>query len=181
MSQVAEMQGRVVAVASDQAHHFSKGLAAEIELIAGQGVLGDAHAGVTVKHRSRVAIDPTQPNLRQVHLLHSELFAELAGKGFAVGSADLGENITTIGIDLLALPQGAMLRIGESAIIEVTGLRNPCAQIERYQPGLLASVLDRGSNNEVIRKSGIMAVVRVGGVVRAGDSIGIDLDRKSVV
>jgi hypothetical protein len=175
LSQEVEMPGHVIAVASDAGHHFSKHLAAEIELVAGLGVFGDAHAGVTVKHRSRVAIDPTQPNLRQVHLIHSELLAELAAKGFTVRPADLGENITTRGIDLLALPQGALLRIGEGAVLEITGLRNPCIQIERHQSGLLAAVLDSGPNNELIRKSGIMAVVRVGGIIRPSDSIAIDL------
>ena len=119
--------GTVTAVSRSAAHHFSKGNAPAIRLLAGLGVEGDAHAGVTVKHRSRVAADPTQPNLRQVHLLHAELFAELADQGFAVAPGDMGENVTTRGLDLLALPAGTRLRLGASAIVAVTGLRNPCA------------------------------------------------------
>jgi len=165
---------QVVAVARDGAHRFSKRATREITLLEGLGVEGDAHAGVTVKHRSRVAADPTQPNLRQVHLIQAELFAELAGQGFAVGPSELGENITTTGIDLLALPVGAVLRIGAAAI-EVTGLRNPCAQIERFRPGLLAAVLGRDPEGRLVRKAGIMGVVRAGGVVRPGDAIAVAL------
>lgn len=161
----------VVAVARDAQHRFSKRIVPAVRLLAGMGVEGDAHQGVTVKHRSRVAVDPTQPNLRQVHLIHSELFDELQAKGFAVGPADLGENVTTSGLDLLALPRGAMLRIGTSCVLEVTGLRNPCAQIERFQPGLLAAVLDRAPNGAVVRKAGIMAIVQASGTVRTGDPI----------
>ena len=168
-------QGRVIALARDGDHRFSKCSAPQLRLIAGQGVEGDAHCGATVKHRSRVAVDPTQPNLRQVHLIHAELFAELAARGFAVSAGELGENITTQDIDLLALPRGTVLRIGEEAQLEVTGLRNPCGQIERFQPGLLAAVLDRGPGGEVIRKAGIMAVVRTGGLVQCGDAIVIEL------
>ncbi|MGJ3629764.1 MOSC domain-containing protein [Sphingomonas sp. MMS24-JH45] len=172
---VSDGRAEVVAVARDATHRFSKHPADRIEIVAGVGVVADAHAGTTVKHRSRVAIDPTQPNLRQVHLIHRELFDELAAKGFAVGPADLGENVTTRGVDLLALPTGAVLRIGADAVLEVTGLRNPCAQIERFRPGLLAAVLDRGADGAVIRKAGVMAVVRCGGVIRAGDAIAVDL------
>ena len=167
--------GRVVAVASDSSHNFSKQLAPHIELVAGRGVADDAHEGVTVKHRSRVAADPTQPNLRQVHLIHSELFDELQAKGFQIASADLGENITTVGLDLLALPQDTLLNIGETVALRVTGLRNPCHQIERFRPGLLAAVLDRGPDGELIRKAGIMAVVQTGGTVRPGDLIEVNL------
>ena len=163
--------GRVVAVARDGKHRFSKRPVSEITVLNGSGVEGDAHRGVTVKHRSRVAVDPTQPNLRQVHLIHSELFEELRGKGFNVGPAELGENISTEGIDLLALPRDTLLSIGADVVLQVTGLRNPCAQIERFQPGLLAAVLVRGPNGEVIRKAGIMAVVQKGGIVRRGDPI----------
>lgn len=169
------MTGRVIAVARDKRHNFSKQRVAAIELVAGQGVAGDAHEGVTVKHRSRVAADPAQPNLRQVHLIHSELFDELNAKGFQVGPADLGENISTAGIDLLTLPRGAVLRIGDTARLQVTGLRNPCSQIERFQPGLLAAVLGRGPDNELIRKAGVMAVVQAGGVICPGDTIDVDL------
>ncbi len=153
--------GRVVGVAKDGKHRFSKQATAEVTVIAGLGIEGDAHNGVKVKHRSRVAADPSQPNLRQVHLIHLELFDELRLKGFKVQPADLGENITTQGVDLLGLPRGTLLRIGDDAVLEVTGLRNPCAQIERFQPGLLAAVLDRGPQNEVIRKAGIMTIALV--------------------
>jgi len=171
-------QGRpasVIAVACGKGHDFSKPLVDEALLVAGTGVEGDAHQGITVKHRSRVAVDPTQPNLRQIHLIHSELFDELEQSGFDVGAGQLGENIATRGIDLLSLPRGAVLRIGATAEIEVTGLRNPCAQIERFRPGLLAAVLDRAPNGELIRKTGAMAIVRAGGPVRAGDGILVEL------
>jgi hypothetical protein len=167
--------GRVAAVAQDGAHRFSKRPCLMIRLVAGLGVDGDAHAGATVKHRSRVARDPTQPNLRQVHLIHGELHDELAGLGFALGPGEMGENITTRGIDLLALPQGALLRIGETAVVEVTGLRNPCSQLDRYRPGLMAATLGRDADGRLIRKAGVMGVVRMGGMVRAGDAIGVTL------
>lgn len=165
---------RVVAVARDADHRFSKQLVPEIRILAGLGVEDDAHLGVTVQHRSRVARDPTKPNLRQVHLIHAELFDELREKGFIVGPADLGENITTAGIDLLALPRATLLHIGE-VVLEVTGLRNPCIQIERFQPGLLAAVFGKGPDGALIRKTGVMTVVRSGGVVRPGDAIEVEL------
>jgi MOSC domain-containing protein YiiM len=166
---------RVVAVARHGAHAFSKPPAEAIRLLAGLGVEGDAHCGATVKHRSRVAQDPTQPNLRQVHLLHEELFAELAGKGFAVAAGAIGENVTTRGIDLLGLPVGARLRLGAEAVVEITGLRNPCAQLDRHAQGLLAAVLDRDAEGRLVRKAGIMGVVVTGGVVRPGDAIAVTL------
>lgn len=166
--------GYVIAVAKDKEHKFSKELVSEIQIIAGLGVEGDAHKGKNVKHRSRVSADPTQPNLRQVHLIHSELFDEVAGKGFAVEPADLGENITTEGIDLLSLPRNAILKIGEDVRLQVTGLRNPCAQIDEFQKGLLSAVLDKGPDGGLIRKSGIMSVVLQGGRVRPGDRIQVD-------
>ena len=166
--------GTVIAVARDGTHCFSKQLVAEIEVLTGLGVVGDAHQGVTVQHRSRVAADPSQLNLRQIHLIQSELFDELAAKGFTVAPGDLGENIATQGIDLLALPRATRLRIG-AVMLEVTSLRNPCRQIEAFQPGLLAAVLDRGPEGELIRKAGIMAVVVAGGIVRRGDSINVEL------
>ncbi len=169
------MEGQVFAVARNATHCFSKQLVSEIEVITGLGVRGDAHEGATVKHRSRVAVDPTQPNLRQVHLIHVELFDELNTKGFDVGPADLGENVTTSGIDLLSLPRHTLLRIGGDVELEVTGLRNPCAQIEHFQRGLLAAVLDRGPNNEVVRKAGIMTIVRAGGLIRPGDRIDVEM------
>jgi MOSC domain-containing protein YiiM len=146
-----------------------------IMLQKGLGVEGDAHNGVTVKHRSRVAQDPTQPNLRQVHLIHSELHEELKTKGFVVEYGQMGENITTLGIDLLGLPKGTQLHIGETAVVEVTGLRNPCHQLNGIQDGLLNAVLDRDDEGNLIRKAGIMGIVLEGGVIKLGDSIKVIL------
>ncbi len=165
----------IVAVARDEGHRFSKPLLPAIRLLAGLGVEGDAHCGETVKHRSRVAVDPTQPNLRQVHLIQAELFEELAARGFSLRPGDMGENVTTRGLDLLALPTGAQLRLGPNALVEITGLRNPCVQIEAFQPGLLKAVLGRDANGGLIRKAGIMSIVLEGGEVRPGDSIEISL------
>ncbi len=169
------MDGAVVAVSRSGSHTFSKPNEGSIRLVAGLGVEGDAHAGETVKHRSRVARDPSQPNLRQVHLIHAELFDELAAKGFAVAPGALGENVTTSGVDLLALPRGTQLRIGDEAVVEVTGLRNPCAQIDGLQQGLMAAVLDRDEQGNLVRKAGIMGIVVSGGEVRAGDAIRVEL------
>ena len=166
---------RVIGVSRDEHHRFSKRPAAALCLLVGLGVEGDAHQGATVQHRSRVAIDPTQPNLRQVHLIQRELFDDLREQGFAVMPGDLGENITTTGIDLLGLPQATLLAIGADAILEVTGLRNPCLQIDRFRRGLLSGVLDRAEDGSVIRKAGIMAIVRAGGSVRPGDAITVTL------
>jgi MOSC domain-containing protein YiiM len=175
LAEDGEVVGKVIAVARDESHNFSKHIVSEIEIIAGLGVDGDAHKGVRVKHRSRVKADPTQPNLRQVHLIHSELFDEVAKNGYIVKPADLGENITTEGIDLLALPRGARLKVGVETVLEVTGLRNPCAQIDNFQKGLLSAVLDKGPDGELIRKSGIMTIVLRGGRVRPGDTIDVEL------
>ena len=168
----------VVAVAADAAHAFSKPLTSQITLLAGFGVQGDAHCGETVKHRSRVARDPTQPNLRQVHLIHAELFAELAEKGFSVSPGQLGENITTSGLDLLALPAGSALHMGSEAVVRITGLRNPCAQLDRFQKGLTAAVLERAPDSTLVRKAGVMGVVVAGGTVRPGDFIDVRLPPK---
>jgi MOSC domain-containing protein YiiM len=165
----------VLAVHLSPVHAFSKSMATAITLLAGLGVQGDAHCGETVQHRSRVARDPTQPNLRQVHLLQAELFEELAGQGHTVRPGDMGENITTRGIDLLALPTGTELRLGAAAVVRITGLRNPCAQIDRFQPGLMAAVLDRAPGGALVRKAGVMAVVLRGGVVAERDGIGVRL------
>jgi MOSC domain-containing protein YiiM len=168
-------QGVVVAVARDGRHRFGKPTTTAIRLVPGLGVEGDAHAGATVQHRSRVRRDPTEPNLRQVHLIHAELFEELRAGGFAVTPGLMGENITTSGIDLLGLPTGARLRLGGEAVIEVTGLRNPCRQLDRLQPGLMAATLDRDAAGSLIRKAGIMAVVLSGGTVNRGDAIRVEL------
>jgi MOSC domain-containing protein YiiM len=158
-------------VSSNDVYSFTKPSRDSVTLLAGLGVEGDVHAGVTVKHRSRVAQDPTQPNLRQVHLIHQELFAELRQAGFEVSPGDLGENITTEGIDLLGLPVGTLLHLGDEAVVEVTGLRNPCLQIDTFQAGLLKQVVGRADDGTVVRRAGIMSVVRTGGVVRPGDVI----------
>jgi MOSC domain-containing protein YiiM len=167
--------GSVVAVSLRSGHHFSKTPSLGIRLLTGLGVAGDAHMGTTVKHRSRVRKDPAQPNLRQVHLMHAELFDELRGKGFEVRPGDLGENVTTSGIDLLALPTGTRLHLGASAIVEVTGLRNPCVQIDNFQQGLMQATLDRDSDGNLVRKAGIMSIVMADGDVRPGDAIDIEL------
>ncbi|MEV3933222.1 MOSC domain-containing protein [Streptomyces sp. NPDC053728] len=169
------MNSIVTAVSSNGEYAFTKPNRGSVTLLAGLGVEGDVHAGVTVKHRSRVAQDPTQPNLRQVHLIQQELFAELREAGFEVGPGDLGENITTGGIDLLALPVGTLLHLGDEAVVEVTGLRNPCLQIDFFQEGLLKRVVGRADDGTVVRKAGIMGVVRTGGAVRSGDTVTAEL------
>ena len=156
-------------------YSFTKPNRDSVTLLAGLGVEGDIHAGATVKHRSRVAQDPTQPNLRQVHLIHQELFAELRDVGFDVGPGDLGENVTTGGIDLLSLPVGTLLHLGDEAVVEVTGLRNPCLQIDNFQDGLLKQVVGRADDGSVVRRAGVMGVVRTGGVVRPGDAVKAEL------
>ena len=154
-------------------HTFSKRAVDSAELLAGIGVIGDAHAGPTVKHRWRVRADPTQPNLRQVHLIPAELFDELAAHGYDVGPGDLGENITTKGIDLHQLSTGAIVRVGSEVILALTGLRNPCGQIENFMPGLLGRVLYRDDHLGTVRRAGVMAVVINGGSVRVGDPIAV--------
>lgn len=165
------MTPSVIAVHRDSDHRFSKVSEELVTLQAGVGVVGDAHAGVTVQHRSRVAADPTQPNLRQMHLMHAELFEELRDQGFEVLPGQLGENITTQGLDLLGLPRGARLQLGGTVVLEVTGLRNPCAQIDAFKPGLLKAVVHRGLDGSLVRKAGIMAVVVTGGDVACGDPV----------
>ena len=165
----------VVAVSRSGEHSFSKQPQASIRLLAGLGVEGDAHLGETVKHRSRVARDPTQPNLRQVHLIHAELHDALRARGFDLAPGAMGENVTTRGIDLLGLPTGARLHLGASAIVEITGLRNPCVQLDRFQAGLMAATLDRDAEGKLIRKAGVMGVVLAGGEVRADDPIRVEL------
>ena len=165
----------VIAVSRSATHTMSKPTQASIRLLAGLGVEGDAHQGVTVKHRSRVARDPHQPNLRQVHLLHGELFDELRRAGFDIAPGQVGENVTTRGVDLLALPSGTRLRFGERALVEVTGLRNPCAQLDRIKKGLMAATLDRRTDGKLVRKAGIMAIVLESGEVCAGDPVYVEL------
>jgi MOSC domain-containing protein YiiM len=165
----------VAALAFGPDHKFSKALAAQIVLRVGHGVEGDAHAGVKVKHRSRVAKDASQPNLRQVHLIAFELLDELRAGGFEVSPGALGENITTRGLALIDLPRGARLLLGDEAVIEITGLRNPCKQLDGFQKGLMAATLDRDAQGGLIRKAGVMAIVIASGIVREGDPIRVEL------
>ncbi|TQJ90136.1 MOSC domain-containing protein [Streptomyces sp. SLBN-31] len=167
--------GSVAAVSSNETYSFTKPNRESITLLEGLGVEGDVHAGLTVKHRSRVARDPSQPNLRQVHLIHEELFGEVGEAGFEVAAGQLGENVTTRGIDLLGLPVGALLRLGDEAVVEVTGLRNPCPQIDDFRRGLLKQVVGRDADGSVRRRAGIMGVVVSGGVVRPGDPVEVEL------
>lgn len=169
------MTGSVAAVSRSGEYTFSKPNSARITLLTGLGVEGDAHLGKTVRHRSRMARDPYAPNLRQVHLIHAELFDELADAGFSVKAGEMGENVTTLGIDLLGLPTGTRLRLGASAVVEVTGLRNPCLQLDRFQPGLMKAVLDRDAQGNLVRKAGVMSVVLADGHVHPGDPIEIEL------
>jgi MOSC domain-containing protein YiiM len=175
----SEQSGTIAAVSRDREHRFSKDVVDVVMLVAGHGVEGDAHAGATVKHRSRVAPDPTQPNLRQVHLihgeLHDELHDELHEQGFEVEPGQLGENITTRGVNLLDLPRGTRLHLGDDAVVEVTGLRNPCVQINAFRPGLLKAVTPVDADGTVRRKTGVMSIVVTGGRVRAGDRIEVTL------
>jgi MOSC domain-containing protein YiiM len=165
----------VTAVSRSGEYTFTKPNAESISLVAGLGVEDDVHKGETVKHRSRVARDPSQPNLRQVHLIHAELHDELRDAGFTVEPGQIGENVTTRGIDLLALPTGTRLHLGAEAVVEVTGLRNPCLQLDLFQRGLQKAVLDRDEHGNLVRKAGIMSIVLTGGEVRPGDDIRVEL------
>lgn len=169
------MDGSVTAVSRSATHTMSKPNEASITLVAGVGVEGDAHAGATVKHRSRVARNAAEPNLRQVHLIHSELHDELRSAGYPVGPGVMGENVTTRGVDLLALPRGTRLHLGDTAVVEVTGLRNPCKQLDGIQRGLMGATLDRDPAGNLVRKAGVMAVVVTGGDVRPGDAVRAEL------
>jgi MOSC domain-containing protein YiiM len=165
----------VTSVSRGSSHTFSKEVVPYIDLVAGLGVEGDAHSGNKVKHRSRVVRDPSQPNLRQVHLVHSELFTELADAGFSICPGEIGENVSTAGVDLLQLPTRTRLRLGSSAVIEITGLRNPCKQLDKFQAGLMAATLGRSADGSLVRKAGVMAIVLVGGRVHVGDAIQVEL------
>jgi MOSC domain-containing protein YiiM len=169
-----EPKATVTAVSRSATHALSKPNQDSIRLLPGLGVEGDAHLGATVKHRSRVARDRSQPNLRQVHLIHAELHEELEAAGFTVSPGQMGENLTTRDVDLLGLPTGTRLHLGETAVVELTGLRNPCVQLERIQSGLMAATLGRDEHGELIRKAGVMAIVVAGGKVRRGDTIRVE-------
>jgi MOSC domain-containing protein YiiM len=165
------VSGRVEAVHASARHGVGKVPRDTITLLAGLGAQGDAHLGERVQHRSRVRRDPTQPNLRQVHLIHGELHDELRGRGFPVGPGELGENVTTRGVDLLALAAGTRLRLGRDAVVELTGLRNPCVQLDGLRHGLMQAVLDRDADGALVRKAGVMGIVLAGGEVRPGDAV----------
>ena len=165
------MHRTIIGLARDDVHRVSKTPVETLRLVAGLGVEGDAHAGLTMQHRSRWVKQRTVPNLRQVHLIHAELFDELAAKGFEVAPAQMGENVTTIGIDLLGLSAGTRLRLGEEALIEITGLRNPCFKLDGIASGLMQAVLEKGPGKSLNRKAGVMAVVVASGEVRLGDGI----------
>lgn len=169
------MVSTIVSVSARNGHGLGKTVAPSIRLIAGEGVAGDAHCGATVKHRSRVAQNPDQPNLRQVHLIHAELLAELAARGFTVAPGELGENILTRGLALLDLPTGTRLRFASGAVVRITGLRNPCHQLNGHSAGLMNALLDRAVDGTLIRKGGVMGVVETGGVVRAGERLAVSL------
>jgi MOSC domain-containing protein YiiM len=169
------MAARVTWVGASPVHEFSKKQRPVIRLLEGLGVEGDAHRGTTVRHRSRVARNPAQPNLRQVHLLHTELFDEVAGAGHLVRPGDMGENVTTTGVDLLGLPRDTVLLLGKTAEVVLTGLRNPCWQIDRFQPGLLQHMVYVDARGRTVRKAGVMAVVRRTGLVRSGDPVTVVL------
>jgi hypothetical protein len=171
--------GIVKAVSKSSSHTFNKYNCEKINLVKGLGIEGDAHSGKTVKHRSRVARDPLQPNLRQVHLIHAELFEELAENGFDVTAGQLGENITTFDIDLLNLPKNTILKIGQNSEIIITGLRNPCIQIDSIQKGLMKAMLYRDEDGNLMRKSGVMGIVLKGGEIKVGDKIEIKMPKDS--
>lgn len=165
------MTASVVSVSRHGGHHFSKQPQPEIRLLEGLGAEGDAHAGVTVQHLSRILKNPNQPNLRQIHLIHAELHDELNAAGFDIHPGDMGENVLTRGVELLDLPQRTLLRIGAEAVVEITGLRNPCVQLEKFRPGLLKACLERTSDGALVRKAGVMAIVLRSGLVRRGDAL----------
>ena len=168
------LSGTVEHLHCSPTYSFQKASAASVRLVAGIGIEGDVHAGATVRHQGRVAADPSQPNLRQVHLIHGELHDELRARGFDVGPGEMGENITTRGLDLLGLPAGTVLLMG-GALVAVTGLRNPCVQLDTFSPGLRGAVLDRDADGRLVRKGGVMGVVVLGGDVRVGDAISVSL------
>jgi MOSC domain-containing protein YiiM len=169
------MPGLVTAVSRSATHAFSKPNEQSIRLVPGLGVEGDSHLGETVQHRSRVKRDPSQPNLRQVHLIHEELHVELRAAGFELSAGEMGENVTTRGVDLLGLPTGTRVRLGDSALVEVTGLRNPCKQLNGFAPGLMDATLDRDESGDLVRKAGVMAIVLAEGHVKPGDPIHVEL------
>jgi MOSC domain-containing protein YiiM len=169
------MDGQVVSVSRSATHRFSKPCLREIVIVTGLGVEGDAHAGVTVKHRYLVRKNPLAPNLSQVHLLQESLFAELKASGLEIGPGDMGENVTTSGLELLTLPLGTRLHLGAQAVVELTGLRTPCLQMDTFRPGLKQACMGRDAEGGVERRAGVMAIALAGGSVRVGDAIRVEL------
>jgi MOSC domain-containing protein YiiM len=170
-----QQNGTVVAVSLDDKHRFSKPTVGSIRLVAGHGIEGDSHAGATTQHRYLIRTDPTRPNLTQVHLLSSELFLELAAEGFSVSAGELGENVTTAGVDLLALPLGTRLYLGDAAVVEVTGMRDPCSMIDKFQSGLKKALKSTDASGRIERKAGIMGIVLASGTVLPGDGLRVEL------
>ena len=168
-------RAEVLAVHRSPIHALRKDTQPSIRLLTGLGVEGDAHCGATVQHVYAARKTPALPNLRQVHLIHAELHTELAEQGFDIPAGAMGENITTQGLDLLGLPRGARLHLGQEAIVELTGLRDPCSLLERLKPGLIAATLGRDAQGQVLRKAGVMGIVVQGGEVRAGDAVIVEL------
>lgn len=172
------MNATVISVSRSSGHSFRKACEESINLIEGFGVEGDVHAGKKIKHTFLAKEDPDRKNIRQIHLIAAELFTELKGKGFNVDPGQLGENITTEGIDLLSLPTGTLLHIGNGAVIELTALRQPCIQIDEFQQGLLKEVVYKDSGGNIIRKVGVMGVILVSGAVSPNDEIIVETPDK---
>ncbi|WP_370263745.1 MULTISPECIES: MOSC domain-containing protein [unclassified Cryobacterium] len=170
-----DARGAVVSVSRDDRHRFSKPVVPDIRLISGVGVEGDAHAGATTAHRYLVRKDPGRANLTQVHLLPAELFDDLAETGFTLAPGELGENVTTRGLDLLGLPLGTRLHLGADAVVQVTGMRNPCSLINGLQRGLMKTLIETDDAGRVTRRAGIMGIVVSGGTVTPGDPIRVEL------
>ena len=166
-------EGIVAGVFVSGGHTFSKSERYSVTLLQGLGIEGDAHCGSTVQHLSDRKKNSTRSNLRQLHLIQSELIEELNATGFDVRPGDLGENITTGQIDLPALPQGTLLRIGDTAVVEITGLRTPCFKIERFRKGLRSAVTEHRHGGPATLKGALMAIVVAGGVVNRDDRIGV--------
>ncbi len=165
----------IIALSKSPFHTFTKTPEHSVRLLEGLGVDGDTHSGKTDQHRSHAARNPNAPNLRQVHLIHSELHDELREKGFKVGPGQMGENITTRGVDLLSLPAGTRLHLGKHAIVELTGLRNPCKQLNTIQDKLMQATIEKKADGTILRKSGVMSIVIAGGDVFLNDAIRVEL------
>jgi len=175
MNEPNQAKASVLAVARDAGHNFSKPVCDSINVVTGLGVEGDAHYGKLIQHLYRIKKEPNDPNLRQIHLIHRELHEELRAKGFDIAPGDMGENVTTQGIDLLGLPRGTVLKFGEEAAVEITGLRNPCYQLNDFREGLMKACLDKAEDGSVIFKSGIMGIILKDGTIKTGDQIRVEL------